>query len=153
MRRSNVFKTKSGRDPRREAADPVLLMLGVGKQLWEQESGDSFVERLRSDAAPSVIRQPENGEPRVAEAVWGRIENHKAKFHTARGLPFTYEVEGAGIWFFREGRRISRKLTRIRVEVAISRCPLTSTTDIKDLTDYPYLYALLRDPRIWSEPS
>jgi isoleucyl-tRNA synthetase len=33
--------------PRPERDDPVLLMLGVGKQLWEAESGDSFVERLR----------------------------------------------------------------------------------------------------------
>jgi hypothetical protein len=29
--------------------DPVLLMLGVGKQLWERESGDQFIERLRSE--------------------------------------------------------------------------------------------------------
>ena len=34
---------------RNDADDPVLLMLGVGKQLWEYESGDRFVERLRSE--------------------------------------------------------------------------------------------------------
>ncbi len=32
-----------------ETSDPVLLMLGVGKQLWQHEPGDSFVERLRSE--------------------------------------------------------------------------------------------------------
>ncbi|MGA2688736.1 MAG: hypothetical protein ABSE85_11775 [Candidatus Korobacteraceae bacterium] len=31
------------------ADDSVLLMLGVGKQMWERESGDCFVERLRSE--------------------------------------------------------------------------------------------------------
>ena len=34
-----------------ETSDPVLLILGVGKQLWVLEPGDSFVERLRSDDA------------------------------------------------------------------------------------------------------
>lgn len=35
--------------PRHQTSDPVLLMLGVGKQLWKHEPGDSFVERLRSE--------------------------------------------------------------------------------------------------------
>lgn len=56
-------ESKVERGPRREPDDPVLLMLGVGKQLWEQESGDRFVERLRSEEAPPVLRQPENPEP------------------------------------------------------------------------------------------
>jgi hypothetical protein len=60
-------------------------------------------------------------------------------------------VEGAGIWFFRDGRRINRKLTRTQVEAAIARCPLTSTTEIKDLMDYIYLFALLTDARIRGE--
>lgn len=34
----------------KEPDDPVLMMLGVGRQLWEQESGEAFVERLRSEA-------------------------------------------------------------------------------------------------------
>ena len=151
-----MIKTESKleKDRRREADDPVLLMLGVGKQLWEQESGDSFIERLRSEApaASPFIRQPEKPEQSLPEAVWRRIESRQGEeFHTARGLPFTYEVEGSGIWFFRDGRRINRKLTRTQVEVGISRCPLTSTTEIKDLMDYPYLFALLMDPRIRSE--
>jgi hypothetical protein len=27
-------------------------MLGVGRELWNQESGDDFVERLRSEELP-----------------------------------------------------------------------------------------------------
>ena len=35
-----------------ETEDPVLSMLGVGQDLWEQESGDKFIERLRSEIVP-----------------------------------------------------------------------------------------------------
>ena len=40
-------------EPVTEANDSVLAMLGVGKQLWDSEPGDSFVERLRSE--PRVV--------------------------------------------------------------------------------------------------
>lgn len=36
--------------------DPVLLMLGVGKQLWKRESGDHFIERLRSEDSPCAAK-------------------------------------------------------------------------------------------------
>ena len=130
--------------------DPVLAMLGVGKELWTPESGDSFVERLRSeDALPPFKDQPRPPRHNTTESVWRRIESHQGEeFRTAKRLPFTYAVEGAGIWFFRYGRRINRKLMRTQVEIAIARCPLASTTEIKDLMDYPYLFALLMDTRI-----
>lgn len=138
---------------RSETADPVLLMVGVGKQLWESESGDKFIERLRSEELAPPRNDPRgSAAENVPESVWRRIESHQGEeFKTATKLPFTYEVEGAGIWFFREGRRINRKLTRSQVEKAIARCPLPSTTAIKDLMDYPYLYALLMDARIRSQ--
>ena len=134
----------------RQARDPVLSMLGVGKQLWEHESGDDFVERLRSEEGlKSPLPPPQPAAHDLAESVWMRISKHQSQqFHTATGLPFTYKVEGAGIWFYREGRRINRKLMRTQVQVAISRCPLNTTTEIKDLIDYAYLFALLKDPRI-----
>jgi hypothetical protein len=134
--------------------DQILSMLGVGKQLWERESGDSFIERLRSEDVPPP---PPGGQPvapaqNVAESVWQRIVKHQGEaFETVTGLPFIYEVEGNGIWFFRDGRRINRRLTRTQVETAISRCPLSSTTEINDLMDYAYLFALLRDGRIRGE--
>ena len=125
-------------------------MLGVGQQLWERESGNQFVERLRSEEAAAP---PSSGLPAssadLSEAVWRAIQNCQGEeFHTARGLPFTLEMQGNGIWFFREGKRINRKLTRAQIEMAISRCPLKSTTEIKDLMDSPYLFALLMDRRI-----
>jgi hypothetical protein len=138
---------------RQETNDPVLWMLGIGKQLWRREPGDKFVERLRSeDAPPPFEGPPDVPAQNVAESVWHRIKSHQGEeFKTVTDLPFTYAVEGAGIWFFREGRRINRKLTRTQAEVAIARCPLTSTTEIKDLMDYPYLFALLTDARIRGE--
>lgn len=139
---------------RPEVVDPVLSMLGVGKQLWKHEPGDLFVERLRAeDSPPSPFAgQFDSPKENAPESVWQRIRNHQGEeFRTARRLPFTYEVEGAGIWFFRGGRRINRKLSRSQVEEALARCPLTSTTEIKDLMDYPYLFALLTDARIRGE--
>src|SRR5262249_16969959 len=124
------------------------------KQLWEREPGDRFIERLRSEDAPPP---PSSNRPVVpaqnlAESVWQRIETNQGEvFKTARGLPFRYEVDGNGIWFFRDGRRINRRLTRTQVETAISRCPLSSTTEINDLMDYAYLYGLLKDARISGE--
>jgi hypothetical protein len=128
-------------------------MRGVGKQIWAQEPGDIFVERLRSEASAAPFpNQPETSGQPLSDTVWRRVETHQGdEFHTATGLPFTYEVEGAGIWFFRQGKRINRKLTRTQVEKAVDRCPLGATTEIKDLMDYAYLFGLLTDVRIKSE--
>ncbi len=134
-----------------QTTDPVLLMLGVGKQLWEREGGDEFVERLRSENQPISGFEAQHNDPAEdgMEAVWHRIEGHQGEeFKTATRLPFVYEVVGGGIWFFRNGKRINRKLSRAQVEKAISRCPLASTTEIKDLMDYAYLFGLLMDARI-----
>lgn len=139
---------------RQETNDPVLSMLGVGKHLWKREPGDRFIDRLRSEDLPPSPFEGRLDAPveNASESVWQRIKSHQGEeFKTATRLPFTYAVEGAGIWFFRDGRRINRKLTRTQVDRAIARCPLTSTTEIKDLMDYPYLFALLMDARIRRE--
>jgi len=134
--------------------DPVLAMLGVGRPLWEMEPGDNFVERLRSEDLPGPpdLRPSPDPARNLPEAVWRRIVSHQGEqFQTARGLPFTFEVEGAGIWFFRDGKRVNRKLTRTQFEVALSRCPLARTTEISDLMDYSYVFAVLADTRIRGE--
>jgi hypothetical protein len=139
---------------RQETDDPVLLMLGVGKQLWKREPGDRFIERLRSEGLPPLPFESRLDAPaeNAPESVWQRIKSHQGEeFRTVERLPFTYEVEGAGIWFFRDGQRINRKLTRTQVDKAIARCPLRRTTEIKDLMDYSYLFALLMDARIRGE--
>lgn len=133
------------------ASDPVLAMLGVGRQLWELEPGDNFVERLRSEDLPVLPAMDPSHNPAgsLPEAVWRCIVSHQGEqFQTVRGLPFTFEVEGSGIWFFRDGKRVNRKLTRTQFEVALSRCPLARTTEISDLMDYPYVFAVLMDKRI-----
>lgn len=141
-------------DLRPMADDPILMMLGVGCWLWEGEPGDRFVERLRSEDPPDPpAATPSAGSAgSLKDEIWRRIgELQGEEFLTARGLPFTYEVEGAGLWFFRDGRRINRKLTRKQLDAAVSRCPLSSTTEIKDLIDYAYVYGVLTDPRIKRE--
>lgn len=139
------------RDQGSAARDQVLAMLGVGRQLWELESGDNFVERLRSEdlPVPPAVQPSPYPAGNLPEVVWRRVVSHQGEqFQTVRGLPFTFEVEGAGIWFFREGKRVNRKLTRTQFEVAVSRCPLARTTEISDLMDYPYVFAVLTDRRI-----
>jgi hypothetical protein len=131
--------------------DPVLAMLGVGQQLWEHEDGDQFVERLRSEniSAPLSPRQAASSAEDLCDAVWRGIQSHQGEqFHTVRGVPFTFQVEGSVIWFFRGRKRVNRKLTRAQVELAISRCPLKSAAEIRGLMDSPYLFALLMDRRI-----
>ena len=84
--------------------------------------------------------------------VWQRIVAcQKEIFYTTRRYPFTYSVEGSGIWFYRKGERINMRLARSEVEAAIARCPLEKTTDIKDLRDFAYLFGLLMDRRIRGE--
>lgn len=47
-------KTLKPEDKSNGGDDPVLRMVGVGRQLWSQEPGDEFIERLRSDdSAPA----------------------------------------------------------------------------------------------------
>jgi len=139
------------RDQAMGANDPVLAMLGVGRHLWELEPGDNFVERLRSEDLPVLPAMHPSPDPaeELPDAVWRRIVSHQGEqFQTVTGLPFTFEVEGAGIWFFRDGKRVNRKLTRTQFQVALSRCPLARTTEISDLMDYPYVFAVLMDRRI-----
>ena len=148
---TNVDAKSDTKSHRLETNDPVLLMLGVGKQLWERESGDKFIERLRAEDLPPAAFEahPQVPAENAPESVWQRIEIHQGEvFKTVRKYPFTYEVEGAGIWFFRNGRRINRKVSRSQVDKAIARCPLRSTTEISDLMDFAYLYAMLMDARI-----
>src|SRR5579871_5714566 len=87
-------------------ADPVLAMLGVGRHLWEAEPGDKFVERLRSEEAPVAppVGQSSGQARNLADTVWQRVTKHQGDtFQTARGLPFTFQLEGSGIWFYRNG--------------------------------------------------
>ena len=133
--------------------DPVLAMVGVGKEIWQEEGGDAFINRLRKDwideggaATPSGVNAKAGPD---TDRVWARIFAHQGElFRTTRRLPLTYKVEGNGIWFFRDGRRINRKLSRTQVDIAIARCPLENTAVIKDLFDYPFLFAVLMDERI-----
>lgn len=55
-----MTRAESKREAKQQPTDPVLLMLGIGKQLWERESGDQFIERLRSEDLPLL---PCEGQP------------------------------------------------------------------------------------------
>lgn len=133
-----------------QSEDPILRMRAIGKQLWQSELGDQLVERLRAEpTAPPPQAPPSGNKPPLFDDIWERIRSCQGEqFHTARQLPFVYQVEGNGIWFFRDGKRIERKLTRKQFDTGVSRCPLQTTTEISDLIDYAYLFGLLTDDRI-----
>jgi hypothetical protein len=132
-----------------EERDPILQMRGVGKDVWAAlGGGDAFVARERAgwDAGkPATARVGE-----LAARTWKRAVAHQGEvFHTITRKSFTYAIEGeSGIWFYRNSRRIPKKLRRGDLEKAVRRCPLRRTADIKDCFDPSYLYALLMDRRI-----
>jgi len=88
-----------------ELDDPVLAMVGVGRELWETELGDRFVERHRSEELPPPVSGSASRQAgSLAEAVWQRVIDHQdEEFRAVTGLPFTYQVQGAGMWFYRDG--------------------------------------------------
>jgi hypothetical protein len=143
--------------PASTPTDPVLAMRGVGKHLWANESAEVFVERLRKEedgsqvqSAPGLAAPPSTDG--IEDLVWARLKAHQGEvFFTATRLPFTYQIEGNGLWFFREGDRINRKLTRAQVNTGVARCPIAKTTEIADLIDYAYLFGLLTDSRVRGE--
>jgi len=127
--------------------DPVLSMRGVGKEIWAEEGGDAYVERERNAWLSDANDVAPNGR---LKRVWQRVVAHQSEeFHTRTGRLFTYTVEGkSGLWFYRNGQRINKRLWRKHLEKAISRCPLDKTTDIADCYDSSYLFGLLMDDRI-----
>jgi hypothetical protein len=133
--------------------DPVLQMWGVGKEIWEEEGGDAFIARERAefDRELSIKNPGVSGRDTIFKRVWRRIVEHQgAEFRTMKNLPFTHKVEGNGIWFYRNGKRIEQRLGSHEVERAIPLCPVNKTTDLKRFRDPSYLFGLLMDPRIRS---
>jgi hypothetical protein len=135
--------------------DPVLRMWGVGKEIWNDEGGDAFIARERAALDDEMERKSASGffkTDSTQERVWKRIVAHEgAEFRTARDLPFTYSVDGNGIWFYRDGKRINQRLARGEVDQAILMCPVSRTTGLSKFRNSSYLYGLLMDSRIRSK--
>jgi hypothetical protein len=129
---------------------PMFKLCGLGKHLWATgETPDEHVARLRSGWY--TTETPVDPQPSLndADEVWGRVVKRAGEeFRTASGLLLTYEVDGNGLWFYRDGKKINMRLSRNEFEKGLARCPLHSVGDLKKLFDYPYLYALLTDARI-----
>jgi hypothetical protein len=134
--------------------DPVLQMWGVGKEIWKDEDGDAFIARERAALDDELESKSASGLSQagsIQERAWKRIVAHEgAKFRTARGLLFTYSVDGNGIWFYRDGKRINQRLARGEVDQAILICPVSKTTEFSKFRDSSYLYGLLMDSRVRS---
>jgi hypothetical protein len=135
--------------------DPVLQMWGVGKEIWKDEDGDAFIARERAALNDELKSKSASGPFNAnskQERVWKRIVAHAgAEFRTARDLPFTYSVEGNGLWFYRDSKRIEQRLARSEVDQAILLCPVSKTTELSKFRDSSYLYGLLMDSRVRSK--
>lgn len=80
-----------------------------------------------------------------AECVWARIQAHAgAIFHTATGLPFTYEVPGN----YLRVSRTDRNLARSNFVAALDHMPADGPGDLKQSQGASYTWAILMDPRI-----
>ena len=44
------YEREYRRSPSPPEVDPVLAMVGVGKEIWQEEGGDSFIKRLRDES-------------------------------------------------------------------------------------------------------
>jgi hypothetical protein len=132
--------------------DPILEARGLGQEIWRDLQGDIFVEQLRSRWFDPTEEKPTHNPDFInrREKAWKRVaDNAGETFYTVTKLPFTYRVEGnSGLWFYRAGRRINKRLSRGDFDKAVDRCPLQKVTDIRDCFDPSYLFALLNDKRI-----
>jgi len=128
----------------------VFKLRGLGKELWATgETPDEHVAWLRSgwDSADVHLEPQPNASD--VNLIWGKVLLHAGgEFRTATGLPFSYEVDGNGLWFQRDGKRVLKRLSRSEFEKGLARCPLHSVSDLRDLFDPSYLYGLLTDSRI-----
>ena len=83
--------------------------------------------------------------PPNADRVWNRIVAHSREtFHQVRGKPFTYEARGRTIYLHTTNRMISRTA----IEKALERIPLSTVTQVSDLSVPSYVFAILSDQRI-----
>jgi hypothetical protein len=137
--------------------DFVLQMRGVGEEIWADQGGDEFVESLRrnwgADQEPCSKLPDQEDTASFLQRVWSRVVSHQGEeFLTKKNLPFTYEVEGeSGIWFYRGGKRVNKRLWSGQLYEAVKRCKNSfpgTTTDLADLFDSSYVYGLLKDERI-----
>jgi hypothetical protein len=133
----------SCRNALEEAIDPVLAMIGIGKELWKQENGDSFIRREREETGWMAIAESQRADVgRAGEASGGNIP------HTATRKSLRYIVDGNGVFFERDGRRVNQRMARTDFDKAVSRLPLRKTTDIESCFDFAYLFGLLTDSGI-----
>ena len=83
--------------------------------------------------------------PNIDE-IWRRIERHEGEeFHTKKGLPFTYAIQGE---IFRSSRA-NRNIPRRDFEKALKIAPFDGPGDLNRMVQGPaYVWAVLHDPRI-----
>jgi hypothetical protein len=86
------------------------------------------------------------------DVIWNRIRAFQGTpFQTIKGLPFDYLTDGNGLFIFRDGKLVHRRLTRSNVLKAADRCPLSGPTEIGDCLGPSYIFGILMDQRVRQE--
>lgn len=85
------------------------------------------------------------------EPVWNRIEQHAGeRFVTATGLPFTYAVTGEYVRVRRDGRAVTRTVSRANFARAVTQMPASRPSALQERQASAYTWAVLMDDRIRS---
>lgn len=85
-----------------------------------------------------------------SDDTWQRIlDNSGHTFNLVKGKEFTYKARGRTIYL---QPFVNRKISRSAIETGLSRAPLKRVSDVQDLSAPSYLFAILTDPRIVSNP-
>jgi hypothetical protein len=83
------------------------------------------------------------------EVLWNRIRAFQGtSFQTIKGLPFDYLTYGNGLFIFRDGKLINRRLTRNHMLQAADRRPLSGPTEIGDGLGPSYIFGIPMNHRI-----
>lgn len=79
------------------------------------------------------------------ETVWNNIIQHEGEeFYTKTGKPFSYSINGNVL----NPAHTKRNIPKSNLKTALTRLPLSKTTQLSDLQGYAYIYGILTDERI-----
>ena len=149
--------------PNATAADPLMQLKGLGKEIWrELGGGDAVIDWLRSDepATPpwgrdaAKIESPNSttsaDEGSRFDEFWKRLVVRQGEeFLTVERKPFAYELESGGLRIYRGGRRINQHISQKHVRRAWALWPVSGPGELSHEVRGPsYLFGILRDPRM-----
>jgi hypothetical protein len=148
----------AARSPRDPADDPLLQLVGLGKDVMNSlGGGDAVIRYLRSDSPTTPPWETAESKSKSDQLpggefskVWRRIRDHVGRpFRTKRGLPFTYQFAGEEtLRPITRGRPVNRVLPKGEFEKAWMRLSGSGPGELQDVQGSSYVFGILADKRI-----